>query len=87
MLWQKDAWVDTTIALEWAEDVVKPFIEAERKAGVATDETRYLLFQDNLNAQKAPEYIKYLKKLRVDDHKLPPKKQRWTGEATLHISF
>ena len=41
--------------------MIKPFIEAERKAGVAGADTRYLLFQDNLDAQKQPEYIDYLK--------------------------
>jgi hypothetical protein len=72
VLWQEKAWVDRPVALEWAEDVMAPFIESERKAGVATDDTRYLLFQDNLEAQKQPEYINYLKGLGIDDHKLPP---------------
>ena len=31
----------------------------------------FLLFQDNLDAQKQPEYINYLKGIGVDDHKLP----------------
>ena len=39
---------------------------------MAADDTRYLLFQDNLDAQKQPAYIDYLKDLGVDDHKLPP---------------
>ena len=52
--------------------MTKPFIEAERKAGVATTSTRYLLFQDNLDAQKQPDYIQKLKDLGIDDHKLPP---------------
>ena len=72
VLWQDKAWVDRPLALEWAEDVVKPFIEAERKAGVASATTRYLLFQDNLDSQKQPDYIQYLKDWAVDDHKLPP---------------
>ena len=53
-------------------DVIKPFVEAERKAGVADSSTRYLLFQDNLDSQKQPEYIEYLRDCGVDDHKLPP---------------
>ena len=57
MLWQQKAWVDRPVALEWAEDVIQPFVEAVRKAGVASENTRYLLFQDNLDAQKQPEYI------------------------------
>ena len=64
--------VDRPVALEWAQDVIKPFVEAERKAGVADSSTRYLLFQDNLDAQKQPAYIEYLKDWCVDDHKLPP---------------
>ena len=35
-------------------------------------DSSYLLFQDNLDAQKQPEYINYLKEWGVDDHKLPP---------------
>ena len=61
VLWQDKAWVDRPLALEWAEDVIKPFIEAERAAGIARDDARYLLFQDNLDAQKQPDYINYLK--------------------------
>ena len=72
VLWQKKAWVDRPLAVEWAEDVIKPFIEAERKAGVADADSRYLLFQDNLDSQKQPAYIALLKKWAVDDHKLPP---------------
>ena len=72
VLWQAKAWVDRPVAMEWAEDVVKPFIEAERKAGIASEMTRYLLFQDNLDSQKQPDYINSLKELGVDDHKLPP---------------
>ena len=52
--------------------MIKPFIEAERKAGVANEDSRYLLFQDNLDAQKQPEYLDYLKAWGVDDHKFPP---------------
>ena len=72
VLWQDKAWVDRPLALEWAEDVVKPFVEAERKAGVANASTRYLLFQDNLDSQKQPDYIEFLRNWGVDDHKLPP---------------
>ena len=72
VLWQDKAWVDRPLAMEWAEDVIKPFIEAERKAGVAGATDRYLLFQDNLDSQKQPSYINFLKEWAVDDHKLPP---------------
>ena len=40
-----------------------PFIEAERKAGVATAGTNYVLFQDILDSQKQPNYIQKLKDL------------------------
>ena len=72
MLWQEKAWVDRPVACEWAEDVINPFIQAEREAGVATTDSRYLLFQDNLDAQKQPQYLDYLKEWGVDDHKFPP---------------
>ena len=72
VLWQDKAWVDRPIAVEWVEQVIEPFIKAERRAGVADDATRYLLLQDNLDSQKQPEYINLLKKWAVDDHKLPP---------------
>ena len=72
VLWQPKAWVDRPVAKEWVEDVIDPFIQSERKAGVASDTTRYLLFQDNLDSQKQPDYISMLKDLNVDDHKLPP---------------
>ena len=39
---------------------------------MADTSTRYLLFQDNLDAQKQPDYIKLLSNWGVDDHKLPP---------------
>ena len=71
-MWQDKAWVDRPIAVEWVEQVIEPFIKAERRAGVADDATRYLLLQDNLDSQKQPEYISLLKKWAVDDHKLPP---------------
>ena len=57
VLWQAKAWVDRPLAKEWVEDVMEPFIEAERKAGVASETTRYILFQDNLDSQKQPDYI------------------------------
>ena len=55
-LGQAKAWVDRPLAKEWAEDVIKPFIEAERKAGVLLRwriGDRYLLFQDNLEPGRA----------------------------------
>ena len=72
VLWQDKAWVDRPVAEKWAEEVVTPFVEAQRKAGVATADTRYLLFKDNLDAQKQPGYLNKLKEWGVDDHKLPP---------------
>ena len=72
VLWQAKAWVDRPLATEWVEDVMAPFIEAERKAGVATAGANYVLFQDNLDSQKQPNYIQKLKDLGIDDHKVPP---------------
>ena len=72
VLWQENAWIDRVLILEWAEDVMKPFVEAQLAAGVADSSTRYLLFEDNLDAQKLPAYIDYLKGISIDDHKLPP---------------
>ena len=72
VLFQGKAWVDRPIAVEWVEDVMIPFIKAERKAGIMTDNTRYMLFQDNLDAQKQPAYLDLLKKWGIDDHKVPP---------------
>ena len=72
VLWQDKAWVDRPLAVEWAEDVIKPFIQAERRAGVADEATRYMLLRDNLDSQKQPAYIDFLKEWAVDDHKLPP---------------
>ena len=43
-----------------------PFIAAERKAGVANTTTNYLLFQDNLDSQKQPDYIQMLKDLGME---------------------
>ena len=47
-------------------------MKAERAAGVAEVDTRYLLFQDNLDSQKQPEYLNVLKNCGIGDHKLPP---------------
>ena len=72
VLWQPKAWVDRPTAVEWAEKVIQPFIQAERLAGVASLSSRYILFQDNLDSQKQPKYLNHLKSWAVDDHKLPP---------------
>ena len=72
VLWQKKAWVDRPVALDWVKQVLKPFVQAERAAGVMSDSDRYLLFEDNLDAQKQPEYISALNAIAIDDHKVPP---------------
>lgn len=72
VLWQPKAWVDRPTAMQWVEKVIKPFMNAERKAGVVHSSYRYVLFEDNLDAQKQPEYIAALAALGVDDHKVPP---------------
>jgi hypothetical protein len=49
-------------------------VEADRKAGVGGENSRYLLIQDNLDAQCQPEYLEMLRDLGVNDHKVPPNK-------------
>ena len=51
VLWQKSAWLDTTCALKWAQEVLSPFAEAT----YAGDP--WLLFQDNLGAQRAKQSV------------------------------
>ncbi|KAL3904472.1 MAG: hypothetical protein SGPRY_011270, partial [Prymnesium sp.] len=47
------------------------FVEAECKAEVAHEETQCFVLRDNLDAQKQPEYINYLKEFGFDAGKLP----------------
>ena len=73
VLWQKCAWVDRPTALDWVRQVIKPFMAAQRAAGVADESTHYLLFEDNLDAQSTPEYIDFLSdECATDDQKVPP---------------
>jgi hypothetical protein len=78
VLWQDKAWVDRPTACKWAEEGYKKMIDADVAAGVADDSTRYLLFQDNLDAQckdRNPAYTEYLDcECKTDDHKVPPGK-------------
>ena len=75
VLWQKKAWVDRPLALLWAEKVMKPFMDAERAAGVADASSRYLLFQDNLDAQKQQAYLDYLRdECQLESCFVPPNK-------------
>jgi hypothetical protein len=74
VLWQPKAWVDRLVARDWVSKIIKPLVEADRKAGVANENSRYLLIQDNLDAQCQPEYLEMLRNLGVDDHKVPPNK-------------
>ena len=77
VLWQPKAWVDRPTAIAWVEKGFKPMIDADKAAGVADDTSRYLLIQDNLDAQDAqrnPPYIAALAKCSTDDHKVPANK-------------
>jgi hypothetical protein len=78
VLWQDKAWVDRPRAREWAERAWKQMVDADVAAGVADETDRYLLFQDNLDAQcpdRNPDYFNYLlDDLRTDSHMLPPGK-------------
>ena len=78
VLWQPKAWVDRPTSIAWAKQCFKKMIDADIAAGVANASTRYMLIQDNLDAQlksRNPEYIKYLAtECQTDDHKVPPNK-------------
>eukprot|EP00966_Prymnesium_polylepis_P043571 1010337-Prymnesium_polylepis.1 len=74
VLWQQKAWVDRPTANDWVEQGFKPVIEADIAAGVADETSRYLLIEDNLDAQDAtrnPAYIEALDACQTDDHKVP----------------
>lgn len=71
VLWQPKAWVDRPVAVKWAKESFKKLIDADIAAGVCDDKDRYLIFQDNLDSQKQPEYLDSLSNLcRTDDHKV-----------------
>jgi hypothetical protein len=71
VLWQPKAWVDRPTAVAWAKEGFKPVIDADIAAGVSDADSRYLLFQDNLDAQCQPEYLDFLKtRCQTDDHKV-----------------
>jgi hypothetical protein len=74
VLWQPKAWADRPVARDWVSKVIKPLVEADRAAGVADENSRYMLIQDNLDAQCQPEYLEMLRELGVDDHKVRPNK-------------
>jgi hypothetical protein len=77
VLWQQKAWVDRPKAVEWEKKSYHEMIEADRKAGVCEASSRYLLIQDNLDAQDAtrnPSYIAALDEDQTDDHKVPKNK-------------
>ena len=68
--WQANAWVDRHVALEWVDTTMKQFVDANKEAGAAAEE--YLLLQDNLDAQKQPEYHRRLNDLGIISYMLPP---------------
>ena len=71
VIWQPKAWVDRPAAIQWAKDGLKPVIEADIAAGVSDASSRYLLWQDNLDAQCQPEYLNVLStECQTDDHKV-----------------
>ena len=72
VLWQKKAWVDRPTAVAWVQKVWKKVIAADKAAGVADESSRYLMIEDNLDAQDAsrnPSYIESLDECQTDDHK------------------
>jgi hypothetical protein len=76
VLWQPKAWVDRPVARAWVQTCYKLMIDADIASGVASSsDDRYLLFQDNLDAQCQTEYLELLREqCRTDDHKVPPNK-------------
>jgi hypothetical protein len=73
VLWQPKAWVDRPIAVQWVEQCWAKMIQADKAAGVADEASRYLMIQDNLDAQDAsrnPPYITALEQSQTDDHKV-----------------
>jgi hypothetical protein len=86
----RKAWVDRPTALMWAKRGWKPMIDADIKAGVADATTRYLLFQDNLDAQcksRNPDYIHYLEaECQTDDHKVRHPTSRHTQSTSQHTA-
>jgi len=74
VLWQAKAWVDRQTANAWVRDVIAPLVAADKKAGIADDDSRYLLLADNLDAQTHDTFRSELKRLQVDLHLLPPGK-------------
>eukprot|EP00966_Prymnesium_polylepis_P024259 558799-Prymnesium_polylepis.2 len=75
VMWQPKAWIDRPKAVEWAQRCYKKVIDADRAAGVADESSRYLLFEDNLDAQCQPDYLNVLSsECQTDDHKVPPNK-------------
>ena len=73
VLWQKKAWVDRPIAVDWVNKCWSEMVAADKAAGVADASSRYLMIQDNLDAQDAsrnPPYIAALEKQQTDDHKV-----------------
>ena len=46
---QTNAWVDTTVAVDWAKRTLKPFVKQEKL-------DRHVLFADNLTAQVSEDF-------------------------------
>ena len=75
VLWQPKAWVDRPTACDSVRRSFKVSIDRDFEAGVADESSRYLMIEDNLDAQMAshnPDYTNYLStECQADDHKVP----------------
>ena len=55
VLWQENAWADTTVSVNWVNTTLKPVVENLEK---------HELFADNLNAQQRDEFKKAVSNLK-----------------------
>jgi hypothetical protein len=65
VLFQPKAWLDRPTALKWVQSAWDTLVAADEAAGVLRDGDKYLLLQDNLDAQLQPDYIAALKERRT----------------------
>ena len=55
VLWQENAWADTTVSVNWVNTTLKPVVENLEK---------HVLFVDNLTAQQADDFKKAVSDLK-----------------------
>ena len=55
MLWQENAWADTTVLINWVNTTLKPVVENLQK---------YVLFVDNLTAEQTDDFKKAVSNIK-----------------------